>query len=90
MHTALVRSEQTLEPFRFNLFGKTVMALVNALQHNSPEIFNQHAAEPASRFMKIRSIWPFPVKSSHAEDHADSELPGEEASDSVTPSSFTT
>ena len=90
MPAALIRSEQTLEPIRSNLSGKTVMALVNALQHNSPEIFNQHAAEPASRFMKIRSIWPFPVKSSQAGDLVDSDLPGEEAGDSVTPSSFTT
>ena len=90
MPAALVCSEQTLEPFRSNLSGKTVMALVNALQHNPPEMFNQHTEEPASRFMKIRSIWPFPVKSSPAGDHADSELPGEEAGDSVTPSSFIT
>ncbi len=66
------------------------MALVNALQHNSPEVFNQHVAEPASRFMKIRSIWPFPVRSSQPGDHAESELPNEEAGESVTPSSFIT
>jgi hypothetical protein len=66
------------------------MALVNALQHNSPETFHPQGSESANRFMKIRSIWPFPVKSSQANDGADSEPPQEEAGDSVTPSSFVT
>jgi hypothetical protein len=62
------------------------MALVNALQHNSPETFHPQVGESASRFMKIRSIWPFPVKG----HQADSEQPQEEAGESVTPSSFVT
>jgi hypothetical protein len=66
------------------------MALVNALQHNSPETFQPQVSESASRFMKIRSIWPFPVKGNQAADQADSEPPQQEAGESVTPSSFVT
>jgi hypothetical protein len=66
------------------------MALVNALQHNSPETFQPQARESAHRFMKIRSIWPFPVKGDQVADQFESEPPQEEAGDSVTPSSFVT
>jgi hypothetical protein len=66
------------------------MALVNALQHNSPETFHPQVSESASRFMKIRSIWPFPVKREQVADRLDSEQPQEEAGESVTPSSFVT
>lgn len=66
------------------------MALVNALQNNSPETFHPQVGESASRFMKIRSIWPFPVKGHQTTDQADSESPCEEAGESVTPSSFVT
>ena len=66
------------------------MALVNALQNHSPDVFNHQVGEPASRFMKIRSIWPFPVRGNQAADASDSEQPPEEAGESVTPSSFVT
>lgn len=66
------------------------MALVNALENNSPEVFHQQGSGPASRLMKIRSLWPFPVKGSSQRDDADSEMPREEAGESVTPSSFVT
>ena len=38
------------------------MALVNALEKNSPDVFYPHGGESNHRFMRIRSIWPFPVK----------------------------
>ena len=66
------------------------MALVNALEKNSPDVFQQHGGEPSNRFMKIRSIWSFPVKGSQQGGRADSELSVEEAGESVTPSSFIT
>ena len=66
------------------------MALVNALQHNSPETFRPQVGESAGRFMKIRSIWPFPVKGNQTNDQVDIEPPQEEAGESVTPSSFVT
>jgi hypothetical protein len=70
--------------------GKAVMALVNALQNNSTETFHQEAGGPASRLMKIRSIWPFPVKGSQVSEDADTELPHDDADESGTPSSFVT
>ena len=78
--------------FRSNLFGITVMALVNAFQNSSFEAsgYNQPAGEPAARFMKIRSIWPFPVRGSQEPDPGDSELQLEESGESVSPSSFIT
>lgn len=68
------------------------MALVNAFQNSSHDVFNPdpQAGESASRIMKIRSIWPFPVKDDRQADPADSELPTEEAGDSIAPSSFIT
>jgi hypothetical protein len=69
--------------------GKTVMALVNALQNNPPEASHPQGGETASRIMRIRSIWPFPVKG-HQTDDADAESAQEEAGESVTPSSFVT
>jgi hypothetical protein len=66
------------------------MALVNALQNNSPEMFHQPVSEQASRFMKIRSIWPFPVRASQEDEQPDSESLQAEAGESVTPSSFVT
>jgi hypothetical protein len=86
------RKKSTQEPFRSNLSGKTVMALVNAFQNSSHEASNQNeqASEATSRLMKIRSVWAFPVKGSQQGDHADSELRAEEAGESATPSSFIT
>jgi hypothetical protein len=66
------------------------MALVNALQSNSTETFHPHAGESAGRFMKIRSLWPFPVQGSQTTDQAESEPAQDEAGESVTPSSFVT
>ena len=68
------------------------MALVNAFQNSSHDVFNQdpQADKPASRIVKIRSIWPFPVRANRQADPADSELPVEEAGESVAPSSFIT
>ena len=68
------------------------MALVNAFQNSSHETFNndQQAGEPSGRFMKIRSVWPFPVRRYRQADPADSELPAEDAGESVAPSSFIT
>lgn len=70
------------------------MALVNALQHNASEPFHPKAGESAGRLMKIRSIWPFPVKgsakSNHTDPLADLESSQEESGESVTPSSFVT
>jgi hypothetical protein len=70
------------------------MALVNALQHNASDPFHQRAGDPAGRLMKIRSIWPFPVRGSikgnHPGELADLDPPQEEAGDSVAPSSFVT
>ena len=68
------------------------MALVNAFQNSSHDAFNhnQQAGEPSGRFMKIRSIWPFPVKSNRQADPADSELAAGDAGESVAPSSFIT
>ena len=68
------------------------MALVNAFQNSSHDVFShdQPAGEPASRISKIRSIWPFSVKGDRQADPADSELPAEDAGDSVAPSSFIT
>ena len=68
------------------------MALVNAFQNSSHDVFNPdpQASEPASRIMKIRSIWPFPVRTNRQAHPADSELPAEDAGESVAPSSFIT
>lgn len=68
------------------------MAFVNAFQNSSHEASSplQQAGEATSRIMKIRSIWPFPVKGSQQGDHADSELAAEEAGELVAPSSFIT
>jgi hypothetical protein len=66
------------------------MALVNALQSHSPEMFNQQGGEPSGRFMKIRSLWSFPVKSPQDAEHAESKLLPEQAGESATPSSFVT
>jgi hypothetical protein len=71
------------------------MALVNALQSNTPEMFHQQGGEPSGRFMKIRSIWPFPVRGIQASgdaspDSSYGEPNADEAGDSVTPSSFVT
>lgn len=69
------------------------MPLVNALQHNSSDIFLQQGIESPSRFMKIRSLWPFPVKG-HGQgeglDNGDSELTPLSDPDEGTPSSFVT
>jgi hypothetical protein len=65
------------------------MALVNALQNNSPEMFNQPQVDATSRFMKIRSIWPFTVRGEQPAK-ADSGLPAEDDEESVAPSSFVT
>ena len=64
------------------------MALVNALQNNPRDMLSQQA-EGASRFMKIRSIWPFPVRGDQT-DRADSDIPPEDHDESVAPSSFVT
>ena len=68
------------------------MALVNAFQNSSHDVFNPdpQAGEPASRIMKIRSIWPFPVRANRQEDSANSELSAEEAGEAIAPSSFIT
>ncbi len=68
------------------------MALVNAFQNSSHDVFNldPQVGQPADRIMKIRSIWPFPVRGNRQADPADSELPTEEAGDSIAPSSFIT
>lgn len=68
------------------------MALVNAFENSSHDVFNheQPMGKPGSRIMKIRSIWPFPVKSSHQTAVADSGLPPEEDGDLNAPSSFIT
>ena len=68
------------------------MALVNAFQNSSHDVFNldPQAGQPASRLMKIRSIWPFPVKGNRQADDVDSELPAEEAGESIARSSFIT
>ena len=89
---ATVRNQSKDPPLRSNLSGKTVMALVNAFQNSSHDVFNPdpQAGQPASRIMKIRSIWPFPVKADRHPDPVDSELPTEEADDSTAPSSFIT
>jgi hypothetical protein len=65
------------------------MALVNALQNNSGEMFDPPGAEATSRFMKIRSIWPFPVRGEQA-SQAESELAPDDDAHSVAPSSFVT
>ena len=67
------------------------MALVNAFQNSSHDVFNTdpQAGEPASRIMKIRSIWPFPVRANRQAHPAD-ELPAEDTGESVAPSSFIT
>lgn len=86
------RNKSKEASFRFNLSGKTVMALVNAFQNSSHDVFShdQQTGEPASRLVKIRSIWPFSVKSDRQADPADSELPVEDAGESIAPSSFIT
>jgi hypothetical protein len=66
------------------------MALVNALQNQPAEPFHPHLRESASRIMKIRSIWPFPVKGNPATESGDCEPAPDEAGDSVAPSSFVT
>ena len=68
------------------------MALVNAFQNSSHDAFHndQQAVEPNGRFMKIRSIWPFPVRNNRQADPADCELAAEDAGESVAPSSFIT
>ncbi len=68
------------------------MALVNAFQNSSHDVFNTdpQAGEPASRMMKIRSIWPFPVRNNRQARPTDSELLAEDAGESVAPSSFIT
>ena len=68
------------------------MALVNAFQNSSHDVFSPEpqAGEPASRIMKIRSIWPFPVRTHWQAESVDSELPSDEAGESVAPSSFIT
>ncbi|HQS32460.1 MAG: hypothetical protein B7X59_03015 [Polaromonas sp. 39-63-203] len=69
------------------------MPLVNALQHNSSDIFLQQGVEPPSRFMKIRSLWPFPVKGygqGEGVDDADSDRAPLGDPDEGTPSSFVT
>ena len=85
-------SNRKTYPFGPTFSGKTVMALVNAFQNSSHDVFNPdpQAGQPASRIMKIRSIWPFPVKADRHPDPVDSELPTEEADDSTAPSSFIT
>lgn len=69
------------------------MPLVNALQQNSSDIFLQQGGESPSRFMKIRSLWPFPVRSyrqGDGVDAVDSEQPRSVCPDEGTPSSFVT
>ncbi len=68
------------------------MALVNAFQNSSHDVFNQdpQVGKPAIRIVKIRSIWPFPVRANRQAESADCELPVEEAGESVAPSSFIT
>ena len=68
------------------------MPLVNALQHNSPDVFN-HASEMPNRFTKIKSLWSFQVKNKRESDSPDIDLPELsqfDASDSGPPSSFIT
>lgn len=66
------------------------MALVNALQNNSKESFHPQSGGSASRFIKIRSIWPFPVKGIQPSEDADTVLPNEDTDESGTASSFVT
>jgi hypothetical protein len=86
-HTDTARHQNRFGP---TSLGKTVMALVNALQNNPPEASHPQGGETASRIMKIRSIWPFPVKGHQTTDDADAESAQQEAGESVTPSSFVT
>jgi len=65
------------------------MALVNALQHNSLEMLDQQRAEASRRFLKIRSIWPFPVKGEQAVA-ADGDLPSVDDAHRVAHTSFVT
>jgi len=68
------------------------MPLVNAFQNSAHDVFHHdpHVGETSPRFMKIRSVWPFPVRGTRQVDTADSEPSGEEIEDSVAPSSFIT
>lgn len=68
------------------------MALVNAFQNSSHDAFHrdQQAGEPNGQFMKIRSIWPFPVRNNRQSDSVDCELAAEGAGELVAPSSFIT
>lgn len=69
------------------------MPLVNALQRNSSDIFLQQGVESPSRFMKIRSLWPFPVsayRQGDGVDEGDSEQSPSICPDEGTPSSFVT
>ena len=68
------------------------MALVNAFQNSSYDTLShdQQAGEPTARSIKIRSVWPFPVRGNRQADSADSELPPEDVGDAVAPSSFIT
>lgn len=65
------------------------MPLVNALQHNSPEVFN-YVSESPSRFAKIKSLWSFQVKNQSEGDSTDVELSQPDVGDSGPPSSFIT
>lgn len=68
------------------------MALVNAFQNSSHDTFShdQQAGELTGRFIKIRSVWPFPVSGKRQADSTDSELHLEDVGDAVAPSSFVT
>ena len=70
--------------------GNHVMPLVNALQPNSSDIFLQRGGESPSRFMKIKSLWPFPVIAYRQGDGVDSDQPPLVCADEGTPSSFVT